>query len=279
MPRVVQQGDVVKLRFSGKTKEKGTPVSFYEKDITTITVGAHGIPALSEACLGLGIGDSRTFSLAPGETGHPAPDYDPRLVAEVDVSRLPKEGRKVGVTLLAGDRPCRVSALRDNKATLDMNDPVAGQTLIMTVKIQGFAAASDAPVQSLFKEPRPGDVPSKTFTHEELLQYDGKEGRAILIAVRGYVIDVSEGKDYYGPGGAYSFMAGHDATLALARFSLNPQLLDQSWDGLTKEEEATLAHYWTSFITKYSIKGTLASSDHQKEKPDNNGNSSPRPRL
>jgi membrane-associated progesterone receptor component len=41
---------------------------------------------------------------------------------------------------------------------------------------------------------------SKVYTPEELAQYDGVKKELIYLAVKGKVYDVTDGKDFYGPG-------------------------------------------------------------------------------
>lgn len=53
------------------------------------------------------------------------------------------------------------------------------------------------------------------MTETELLRYDGsKADLPVYLAVNGTIFDVSAGRDVYGPGGAYHFFAGRDATRA-----------------------------------------------------------------
>lgn len=40
----------------------------------------------------------------------------------------------------------------------------------------------------------------KTYTPKTLAPFDGKEGRRILLAIKGVVYDVTAGRNFYGPG-------------------------------------------------------------------------------
>lgn len=50
--------------------------------------------------------------------------------------------------------------------------------------------------------------PNRVFTKEELAKYKGEDGADIYIALMGRVFDVTRGRDFYGPGGGYSFFSG-----------------------------------------------------------------------
>lgn len=66
-------------------------------------------------------------------------------------------------------------------------------------------------------EPAPAALP--TYTKETLAQYDGTDpDLPIYIAFEGNVYDVTSGKKFYEPGGAYHFLAGTDGTLLLRTF-------------------------------------------------------------
>jgi predicted heme/steroid binding protein len=57
----------------------------------------------------------------------------------------------------------------------------------------------------------PTELP--VFTKESLAQYDGTDtSLPIYVAFEGSVYDVTEGKRFYAPGGAYHFLAGTDGT-------------------------------------------------------------------
>ncbi|XP_023274062.1 neuferricin [Seriola lalandi dorsalis] len=57
--------------------------------------------------------------------------------------------------------------------------------------------------------------PVRLLSRHELSLYDGEEGsKGLYLAIMGQVFDVNKGQRHYGPGGAYHFMAGRDASLA-----------------------------------------------------------------
>jgi FKBP-type peptidyl-prolyl cis-trans isomerase 2 len=95
------------------------------------------IPGLEKALAGMQVGESKQVTLAPEEGYGPV---NPAAFTEVDVAELPDDAREVGVTLVARDDEGRTQRLRvhkieGDKATLDFNHPLAGQTLIFDVKI------------------------------------------------------------------------------------------------------------------------------------------------
>ncbi|AWP00448.1 putative neuferricin [Scophthalmus maximus] len=58
-------------------------------------------------------------------------------------------------------------------------------------------------------------APVRLLSSRELSLYDGEDGsRGLYLALMGQVFDVHKGHRHYGPGGAYHFMAGKDASLA-----------------------------------------------------------------
>jgi membrane-associated progesterone receptor component len=62
-------------------------------------------------------------------------------------------------------------------------------------------------------------VPTKQLTLGELSAFDGEDPtKPILLSVRGVLFDVTKGRDFYGPDGAYPF-GGKECARALAKFS------------------------------------------------------------
>ena len=100
----------------------------------------------------------------------------------------------------------------------------------------------------------------RDYTLEDLLD-DGKDSKPILFAIDGHILHVTKGWDFYGPGGGYSFLAGRDASRALALMSLEPASVDDPRvDDLTDEQRDTLQQWVDKLSQKYQIIGRLIAS-------------------
>ncbi|SHO78671.1 Similar to S.cerevisiae protein DAP1 (Heme-binding protein) [Malassezia sympodialis ATCC 42132] len=95
---------------------------------------------------------------------------------------------------------------------------------------------------------------------------NGKESR-ILLAINGNVFDVTKGKNFYGPNGAYGNFAGRDASRGMAKQSFALDMLtplDQPIDtlsDLTDAERKNMADWETHFAGKYPIVGELVNEE------------------
>ena len=108
--------------------------------------------------------------------------------------------------------------------------------LIVLVIMAGHAWANHVPVSGqptgdVPKEEEEQRDPPRNFTSKQLLYFDGtKDGddndKPVYLALHGTVFDVSEGRNFYGPGGPYETFAGHEAGVALAKMSFDVQYLD-----------------------------------------------------
>lgn len=103
------------------------------------------------------------------------------------------------------------------------------------------------------------------ITAEELSKCAGEDPyRPTLVALRGRVFDVTEGRGFYGPGGAYHVYAGREAARALAKMSLDAADCSAELDDLTEKERATLAQWETKFEAKYKVVGQVREKRLQK---------------
>ncbi|KAA1168706.1 cytochrome b5 domain-containing protein, partial [Marinobacter salinexigens] len=82
--------------------------------------------------------------------------------------------------------------------------------------------------------------------------------KPIYVSVRGKVYDVTSGRGFYGPGGAYAVFAGREASRALGKMSkddhLRPRLLRPRRD----KELGVLADWEIKFQAKYPVVARLA---------------------
>lgn len=99
------------------------------------------------------------------------------------------------------------------------------------------------------------------LTADQLKNYDGSdEAKPIYISIRGVVFDVSAGKSFYGPGGAYDVFSGREASRALAKMSKNEEDVSGNLDGLTEKEIGVLEDWEKKFRAKYPVVGRLLDS-------------------
>lgn len=92
----------------------------------------------------------------------------------------------------------------------------------------------------------------------ELTAFDGKENRPLYMAIDGVVLDVSPGRNFYGPGGPYEIFSGKDASVGLSTMNLDPT----TWVGVTSDKlgdaaRDTLHNWLTKLSQKYDVVGSL----------------------
>ncbi|RVE41871.1 hypothetical protein evm_013479 [Chilo suppressalis] len=99
----------------------------------------------------------------------------------------------------------------------------------------------------------------KDMTVAELRHYDGNQpdGR-VLVAVNGWIFDVTRGRRFYGPGGPYAAFGGKDASRGLATFSVTSS--DKEYDDLSdlnSMEMESVKEWEAQFREKYELVGRL----------------------
>mmetsp|Transcript_8578 Transcript_8578/g.14890 ORF Transcript_8578/g.14890 Transcript_8578/m.14890 type:complete len:300 (-) Transcript_8578:1366-2265(-) len=109
--------------------------------------------------------------------------------------------------------------------------------------------------------------PPRNFTTKQLRHFDGKvdekteEQKPVYLSVAGTVFDVSNGRDFYGPGGPYELFAGRECGAALATMSFDESLLDDlaACENLSVGEKSDLDNWLEKFehYRCYPIKGRL----------------------
>ncbi|XP_015736089.1 neuferricin [Coturnix japonica] len=92
----------------------------------------------------------------------------------------------------------------------------------------------------------------------ELGRYRGLKGEpGIYVAILGRVFDVQPGRRHYGPGGAYSGLAGRDASRAFATGDFTPSGLVDDVSALTPAEMLSIQSWLSFYSANYAYVGKL----------------------
>ncbi|KAL3138698.1 hypothetical protein ABBQ32_006452 [Trebouxia sp. C0010 RCD-2024] len=96
------------------------------------------------------------------------------------------------------------------------------------------------------------------ITLETLRKFDGSDFmKPLYFAVRSKVYDVTEGRDFYGPGAGYHIFAGKEVSRALAKMSLVDEDCNDKLEDLTKHQLDTLGDWESKFQEKYKVVGKV----------------------
>ena len=138
----ITDGNKVQLHYRGtlddgtefdNSHERGAPIE--------VEVGAgQVIPGFNNALLGMDIGDKKTVTIPPDEAYGPLLEH-----AKTEIKRdlFPEdlqltEGMPVPLATEEGQRILgRIEALSDELVTVDLNHPLAGQTLTFEIEVVG----------------------------------------------------------------------------------------------------------------------------------------------
>jgi FKBP-type peptidyl-prolyl cis-trans isomerase SlyD len=138
---VIEDGRTVSIEYTLKLDDGTKADSNVGGEPLVYRQGAKQIlPALEQELAGLHVNDSKEVSLPP-EQGYGL--ADPELRQEVDAALVPEEARVEGTTLVSQDpagnrRIVRVDKVHGDRIVLDLNHPLAGETLHFEVKVLGI---------------------------------------------------------------------------------------------------------------------------------------------
>ena len=106
------------------------------------------------------------------------------------------------------------------------------------------------------------------YTPTTLSMHDGECDNRIFLALKGKVYEVTERRDLYGMGGTYHFLAGKDATRALAKMTFDQSNVDnpRKLDDLNEMEQTCLGEWEAKFQGKYEQVGVLVYPDEAEKR-------------
>ena len=111
---------------------RDTPTTSYS-DIQQFTQGQHTIPlGIEQRIAGMYPGEARAFALSPEEGFGP---YDTTKVQSIPPTELPIEAREGDTIANRAGIPARIIRILPEKAMLDLNHPLAGKQLLISLQI------------------------------------------------------------------------------------------------------------------------------------------------
>ena len=126
----VEDGAKVTAQFEITPSEN--PTTTYSETAQFVQ-GQHIIPpALEQRMAGMHPGESKTFSLSAEEGFGP---YDETKVQTIPPSALPLEAREGDTVDVGTGRPAKIIRILPEQAVLDLNHPLAGKPLMVTLQI------------------------------------------------------------------------------------------------------------------------------------------------
>ncbi len=144
LPRaVVDTGATVRIEYTLRDETGRVIDSNRGETPLTYKHGQHElVPGLERALDGMHVGETKSVRLPPDEGYGPV---RPEAQTEVPREMIPSDSLEVGAELLArssaGERMVRVKEIRDTTVVLDLNHPLAGQTLYFDVRVVDIAAS------------------------------------------------------------------------------------------------------------------------------------------
>lgn len=137
-PKVIEDGSKVSVEYTLSLDDGTKADSNVGGEPLVYQQGSSQIlPAFESEVAGMKVDEAKQFTLAPAE-GYG--EVDPSLRQAVDADLVPEEGRHEGAQLVSEDpsgnrRVIRVHEVKGDQVVLDMNHPLAGETLHFDVKI------------------------------------------------------------------------------------------------------------------------------------------------
>ncbi len=105
------------------------------------------IPGFEKALQGMALNEKKTFTLSPDEAYGERDESCTQSIdrKEVPPGFTPEVGMTVGLSAPTGQQiPAQITEVTDEKITLDLNHPLAGESLVFDVEVVGI---SDTPTQ------------------------------------------------------------------------------------------------------------------------------------
>lgn len=141
----VKFGDTIQVEYTGRL-EDGTVFDSsdrHEEPLEFRVGDGKLIEGFENAVVGMQIGEEKQVTIQPDQGYGP---YNPDLVRDLPRKIFPEDkeiqpGKVFIMALQNGKRiPVRISSVEDERITVDLNSPLAGKTLVFTIKVVDIAS-------------------------------------------------------------------------------------------------------------------------------------------
>jgi len=143
----VKNGDFVQVHYTGALENGDVFDSSEGRTPLEFQAGGGGIiPGFNDAVLGMEVNEEKQVVLAPDEAyGELRDDLKRDFPAEMLGGSQVEAGQTLRFSSPQGPISGKVLDVAEDKFTVDFNHPLAGKTLVFTIKLAGI---SDQPTQS-----------------------------------------------------------------------------------------------------------------------------------
>jgi len=139
----ISRGDLVRIHYTSRSLEGSVIETSDRRDPLEFQVGSEDfIPGLSLGVIGMQLGESRSIT-APPERAFGR--HNPDLIQATPASMLPEEaqvGDQLAAVLGKTALDVWLQKLTSREAVVDANHPLAGETLVIEVKVVGHEPVS-----------------------------------------------------------------------------------------------------------------------------------------
>lgn len=141
--QTVASGDTVEVYYTGSFTNGTVFDSNFGKQPLTFTVGSGQlIKGFDDAVIGMGVNETKNVTLSPSEAYG---QINPALIVSVPLSSFGNQSVEKGMTVTSnttgGQVSGTVTSVNLTNVTVDFNSPLAGKTLLFTIKVIGIQKA------------------------------------------------------------------------------------------------------------------------------------------
>ncbi|MFG0296480.1 MAG: peptidylprolyl isomerase [Maioricimonas sp. JB045] len=139
----IETGDTVELHYTSRTLEGGVLETSRPRDPLRFVAGGDDvIPGLSEAVIGMAVGEMKTVTLRPDEAFGRRRDTWKCHAPREALPHGTASGTQLAVTLDGESLDVWVARVSEEEVTLDANHPLADETLVIEFEIMGHETSA-----------------------------------------------------------------------------------------------------------------------------------------